>query len=223
MAMVTRMRAISCLIVLLAGLTVACAAIPGQAQAQGKFDFFLTAKAGRQTAEGTGDNIVEDFEAVHGDLVEDREVKTEGIEFDLVTFPRRSAGVGLGLEYYQYYKVFHFRDPAGLKPPGQMNIKGRAFLYTLKFYGRLGPLWPFLGVGSGIYVANFGENGEATFFEGSTEVLHGRLGARLLLGKWSILLEYGRTHAPLFIQTRPNMPELELGGIYSAVGIGRSF
>ncbi len=48
------------------------------------------------------------------------------------------------------------------------------------------------------------------------------MGARILLGDWSLLLEYGRTRAPLIVQ-RERLPELELGGVYSAFGIGRRF
>ncbi len=214
---VRRLRALAAVLGLLALI------MAGPAQAQQRFDFFWTGKYGKQTAEYSGDTIIEDFEADHGELQTDREVTTEGLEFDLVTFPSRRAGVGLGFEYHQYFQVLRFRNPEGQKPAGVLNIKGRALLYTLKFYTKLGPLLPFLGIGSGLYMVNYSENSKEPFFEASTDVIHGRVGVRILAGKWSLLLEYGETHAPLTIQTRENMPEIELGGVYTALGIARAF
>ncbi len=223
MAMVKPACQIRCLRALAAVLGLLALLMAEPAQAQQRFDFFWTGKFGKQTAEYSGDTLIEDFEADHGELQGDREVTTEGLEFDLVTFPSRRGGVGMGFEYHQYFKILRFSDPEGTKPPGVLNIKGRAILYTLKFYTKLGPILPFLGFGSGFYVVNYSENSQQPFLESSTEVTHGRLGARILAGEWSLLLEYGETHAPLIIQTRENMPELELGGVYTALGIARAF
>lgn len=222
MAMVATLRRAACPLALLAALAMATLIVPGSAQAQGRYHHFVTLRYGNQTAEGSGDTVIQDFEMDHGELVDDRAVHTMGIEYDLVTFPRPNAGVGLGLEYHQYVQVLHFEDPNGVKPNGRFYLKGRALLYTLKFYANWGPVWPYLGLGSGMYVANFAENNLVSYFEAAPQVYHGRLGARILMGEWSLLLEYGRTRAPLVVQ-RDRFPELELGGVYTLIGVGWEF
>ena len=221
--MVARTKKAGLALAILAALTLALTAAPRRAPAQGQLAYFLTLRSGVQNAEGSGDTLFEDFEAEHGPFTGTRDVETEGLEFDLITFPSQDYGVGLGIEYHQYFKVFFFQDPTGALPSSRITLKGRALLYTLKFYRRFDSFWPYLGLGTGNYFMNFSEGGMVRFFEASTEVYHGRVGVRIPIGSWSLVLEYGRTHAPITIQTRPNLPVLELGGTYRSVGIGVEF
>lgn len=224
MAMVRQIRNIVALLAAGAALGAGLAALPGQAHAQGGIEYYITLKLGLQDAEKSSDNLVQDFETDHGPLVGDREVETRGVELDVVMFPDKTFGVGLGLEYHVYNKRMDFRDPTLVLPNGHLEIKGKAVLYTLKFYARTGPVLSYFGLGSGNYFLKYSERGADSFRDTSRNVFTTRLGARILLTEsLSLLLEYGRTRAPVIIESRARRPELDLGGIFRTIGLGVSF
>ena len=224
MAMVRRLRNVVALLAAGAALGAGLAALPGRAHAQGGMEYYVTLKLGLQDAEKSSDNLVEDFEMDHGPLVGDRKVETRGVEVDVVMFPDRIFGVGLGLEYHVYDKRMDFRDPNAVLPEGHVEIKGKAVLYTLKFYARTGPVLSYFGLGSGNYFLKYFERGAFSFRDTSRNVFTTRLGARILLTEsFNLLLEYGRTRAPVVIEFRARRPQLDLGGTFLTIGLGVSF
>lgn len=201
------------------------AALPGYACAQSGLEFFLTAKFGKQDPGASGDTIIPALEADFGEMQGDREVNTFGVEVDMLMFPTGRFGVGLGLEYHVYDKEIRFVDPAGVLPNGQLQVKGKAFLYTIKFYAQTGILLNYIGLGSGIYVLKYVETGGTLRkFRGSSEdVVTARVGTRMEFGRWSVVLEYGQTNAPVKVEFRTNTPTLELGGPFLNFGVGYAF
>lgn len=201
------------------------AALPGYVHAQGGLEFFLTAKFGQQDPGASGDTIIPALEADFGEMQGDRKVETFGVEADILMFPSRRFGVGLGLEFHVYDKEIRFVDPAGVLPNGRLQVKGKAFLYTLKFYAQTGILLNYIGLGSGIYAVKYVESGiNQNRFRGSSEdVATARVGTRMEFGRWSVVLEYGRTNAPVNVEFRAGTPKLELGGPFWNFGAGYAF
>ena len=184
----------------------------------------MTLKYGTQDPTTTNDNAIESLEALYGELQGDRVVKTYGVELDIMTFPSSQSGVGLGLEYHVYDKQLVFEDSSGVLPGERVQLKGKAFLYTLKFYRQTGFLLNYLGIGSGNYFLQYHETKSGLKFRGSSEeVLTGRLGTRMEFGVWSVVLEYGETRAKEAMFFLSGEPKLELGGSYWNLGLGYAF
>lgn len=210
----------------IAGLCVAVAFlwVCGTAQAQGSLEYFLTLKYGMQDPSKTNDSAIESLESRYGELQGDRVVDTYGLELDIMVFPSSQYGVGLGLEYHVYERELQFNDASGVLPNESLLLKGKAFLYILKFYRQTGFLLNYFGIGSGNYFLRYNEQRNDRVFRGSSEeVFTARVGTRMEFGEWSVVLEYGETRAPETLFFLVEQPELELGGRFWNFGLGYAF
>ena len=217
--MVTRVRGgwKACGAVLaLAGLL--CLADPAGA-ASGNL-VFLTVKQGLQDAEGTGDTLFKRLERDHGKLRGDRQVTTVGLELDFYAIAGRTGGLAVGTEVSQYSQTFRFRTSDTTKTDEDLTLGGRSMLFTLKGFLRWGPVLPFIAIGSGNYYVEYHQSTEdRSLLDSAPNVVTARVGTRVLLGRWGLLLEAGATDAPLRVQTQSGVATLNLGGAYANAGI----
>jgi hypothetical protein len=190
------------------------------ARAEGGSLVFLTVKQGIQNADGTGDSLFKRLERDHGALRGNREVQTVGIELDFYAVTSRNAGLAVGTELQQYGKSFHFRTTDPAKSNEDLSLAGRSLLFTLKGFLRWGPVLPFIGIGSGNYYAEYHQSAERlSLLDSAPNVFTVRVGTRILLGRWGLLLEGGETDAPLRVHTQSGNSSLNLGGRYTSAGL----
>lgn len=214
------------LLIAATGLVLAAALLSASnlARAQGNLEYMLTLKYGYQDPTQTNDTAIEALESIHGEVQGEQDTGVAGLEFDILAFPSPRYGVGLGLEYHVYDKILVFQDPAGALPSETIQLKGKAFLYILKFYAQTGILLNYIGFGSGNYFLQYhAQNSDRKFRGSSEEVFTVRVGTRMEFGEWSALLEYGETRAPERLFFLAGQPRLELGGRFWNLGVGYAF
>jgi hypothetical protein len=181
---------------------------------------FLTLKYGVQNADGTGDTLFHQLENDHGKAKDNRDVTIQGVELDFYSATSRNAGLAVGLELQQYSKTFRFRTSDATKTNEDLSISARALLFSLKGFLRWGPVLPFIGIGSGNYYVHYHQAAETlSLLDSAPNVFTARAGARLLLGRWGLLLETGQTSAPVRIHTESGNARLNLGGNFTSAGL----
>jgi hypothetical protein len=201
---------------LLAVLVLAAGTRPARAQ-EGSL-YFVTIKKGVTDASGSGESIFNDFAAAGDPLKSNRQVKTRSIELDVYGISRGNAGLGIGLEVVEYDQAFY------LQSGERVNLDAKGVLFSLKTFLRMGPFFPFVGLGLGNYYVNYAQAAAAISFRDSPDsAYNARAGVRILLGRLGLLLEAGNTHARLPVQTSVGRSTLELGGYYRNVGISWVF
>jgi len=221
--MMTR-RALPILTTAVLAAAVLCWSAPQQAWAVRQNFFFINLKVGTQDTGATGDTIIEALEndPTFGGPVQNpnREVVQRAVEFDFFVVPGDVLGLGLGIESGEYQSRYDFGDPTS----ETLKLQARSLLYLFKLFLRLGFVMPYVAVGSGNYYVRYEEtNGRRAFRDSAPYVFTQRAGLRLLLGRFALLYETGRTDAPLTIEARPDAPRLELGGTFTNVGVSWAF
>ena len=181
--------------------------------------YFLTIKNGVSDASGSGESIFGNFaQSAHGPLQGDRKVSTRGVELDIYGVSRSSVGLGIGMEVLEYNKTFILQDGE------RVNLDAKGVLFSLKTFLRLGPVFPYIGVGLGNYYVNYSQAAAAISLRDSpASVYNARAGVRILFGRLGLLLEAGQTRAQLPVQTDVGRATLELGGTYRNVGLSWVF
>ena len=186
--------------------------------------YFLTLKRARMSAEGAGDNLLERLAEEHGEVQDDREVATSGVELGIYAAASSRYGIGVSLEVHDYAKEYDFSDNGGGLPPEQIRLETRALLYTLNGFLRFGRFLPYVGLGTGNYYVKYRERAAGvSFIDTAPQVWTVRAGFRMLFGRLGLLAEAGQIRAPLTIRSRSEQSTLELGGDYTALGISWSF
>ncbi len=181
--------------------------------------YFVTIKKGVSDASRSGETIFSNFaQSAHGPLQGEHKLNTRGVELDIYSVSRSSAGLGIGMEVVEYNQSFYLQDGE------KVTLDAKGVLFSLKTFLRLGPVFPFVGVGLGNYYVNYSQAAAAISFRDSPDsVYNARVGVRILLGRLGLLLEAGDTRAKLPIQTDVGRATLELGGSYQNVGLSWVF
>jgi hypothetical protein len=192
------------------------------AAAQTRTLYFLTFKSGVTDASGSGETIFDQLDTVggHGALLNGRSAKTTAVELDIYGVSREAHGLGIGIEVLQYDKTFNLQDGE------RVRMQGKGVLFTLKYYLRLGNVFPFAGLGIGNYYLNYSQANAGVRFRDSPDAAYtSRLGVRMLYGRWGLLLEAGQNYArlPVLIPGDAGPASIELGGRYRNVGISYAF
>jgi hypothetical protein len=187
------------------------------AAAQSETLYFLTIKRGFTDASGSGEDLFDRLGAAHGKLTGGRGTQTGAVELDIYGVSRDAMGLGVGLEVLGYDHDWLFGDGT------QVHLRTKGVLFTFKTFLRLGSVFPFFGFGLGNYYVNYSQTGGPSLRDSPDAVYNVRAGVRVLLGRLGLLLEAGNTRAQLPIDTDIGRAKLELGGIYSNVGLSWVF
>ncbi len=171
---------------------------------------------------GQADEYLATLETQHGTLKENRMVRPQVYSFDFYSTSGKIAS-GIGLDVFRYHKSYNFANDNT-----KIDIEAAGVLYGFNFYYR-GDYWfPFIGFGTGNYLAKISEHivsdsttTSGTFFGQVKHPVYYKFGIRIPLNSWGIVMTQQYTAADLNVTTEGKT--LSLGGTSTLFGLYYGF